>query len=262
MPLEKSLGRRKHYFWPLLNSAMVFVVACYLSFAILGYLFFGEDTQAPISNNLSEGHLGDSVKLTLSLSLYFTYAIQMFPVSDLCDEAIASRMGILAGSSAVEEKSRLLTAAAEQEVSAVGGVSGGPSVSDPLSSGGGGASDAEGGGSGALHHGGHVGADILSASATPAARSRFLLFTSLARVGLVLVTAVISGIFANFGVIVSLVGAVSVSALAYIMPMLVHLKLCIPPGGHTWRTSAPQIVIIVVGVLASISNLYFAIRDI
>ena len=77
---------------------MVIVMGLYLSFGILGYLFFGDDTQSVITSNLGSGHLATSVKVALCISLFFSFAIQMFPVSRMCDRFLAKRLGILADS--------------------------------------------------------------------------------------------------------------------------------------------------------------------
>jgi proton-coupled amino acid transporter len=54
-------------------------------FAVFGYLFFGRDTQSVITKNLNPGALADSVRVTLSISLFFTYAIQLFPGTSSVD---------------------------------------------------------------------------------------------------------------------------------------------------------------------------------
>lgn len=50
---------------------------------MFGYLFFGKATESVITKNLNPGALADSLRITLSISLFFTYAIQLFPGNHL-----------------------------------------------------------------------------------------------------------------------------------------------------------------------------------
>lgn len=90
-----------------------------------------------------------------------------------------------------------------------------------------------------------------------------ILAKCLLRVVPVLITGLLAFIFNNFGLIVSFVGAFSVTSMAYIVPCLVFLKVFAPSPNTPWTTRLYVIPwgIIVIGVLASITSLYTSIRE-
>eukprot|EP00051_Salpingoeca_urceolata_P017591 m.241407 g.241407 ORF g.241407 m.241407 type:complete len:233 (-) comp18999_c0_seq1:69-767(-) len=70
------------------NITMGIVGVLYGVFGILGYLFFGDQTMSVITQNLGESTIAQVVQLTLSASLFLSHALQLFPVHDLCEEAV------------------------------------------------------------------------------------------------------------------------------------------------------------------------------
>jgi hypothetical protein len=62
---------------------MVFVTILNLSFAVICYMWWGEDTQGNIIDNLPPGWIPDLVRLFLCVDLMFTYAVFMLPTAVL-----------------------------------------------------------------------------------------------------------------------------------------------------------------------------------
>lgn len=89
LPVKAAMKHQhQHRFFFLLNSAIVLVAFAYVIFGTLGYLFYGSNINASITFNLTPGPIADSVKVSLSLSLYFSFILQMFPVVDISDYAV------------------------------------------------------------------------------------------------------------------------------------------------------------------------------
>lgn len=89
LPVKAAMHRQhQHRFFFLLNTAVAIVAAAYVIFGSLGYLFYGSNINATITFNLTQGAMADSVKVSLSLSLYFSFILQMFPVVDISDYAV------------------------------------------------------------------------------------------------------------------------------------------------------------------------------
>jgi len=83
----------------------------------------------------------------------------------------------------------------------------------------------------------------------------------LCRCAIVLFTALVAGVFTDFGLIVSLVGSLANSALCFSLPAVLYLKLCRPYSGHSWRFSAIPISLALFGVSAAIVGVYFSIAE-
>jgi solute carrier family 36 (proton-coupled amino acid transporter) len=198
LPIEQAMKER-HKFKRTFGASVSTVLFLFCIFGSLGYIFYGDQTQSVITKNLSESTLSDSVKLSLCLALFLTYAVQMFPVTSVMDEVVASRLGELPDGAVIEDPELVLS-------------------------------------------------------------KRFYIVGSLMRIGFVVFTCVLAAVFTNFGLIVSLVGALSNSAISFILPMLFYLRICVPKHASLKRRIIPYILI-VFGVVSSIVGLYFTIRD-
>lgn len=89
LPLESSCADRKG-FPALLAKVIAGITVLMVSFGSAGYIAFGSKTEAPITLNLSpEGPWGNFVKCALSLALYLTYPIMMFPVGQVMEDTFA-----------------------------------------------------------------------------------------------------------------------------------------------------------------------------
>ena len=89
LPLESSCADRKGF--PLLLTKVIAgITVVMIAFGIAGYVAFGSATEAPITLNLSsEGPWGNFVKVALSLALYLTYPVMMFPVGSVLEDSFA-----------------------------------------------------------------------------------------------------------------------------------------------------------------------------
>ena len=84
LPVKRAM-KDQNKFGFILNVAISIVASCYIVFGVLGYLFYGDNVRSVITDNLASGALSDAVRVSLSISLFFSYAIQLFPVSDMAD---------------------------------------------------------------------------------------------------------------------------------------------------------------------------------
>jgi solute carrier family 36 (proton-coupled amino acid transporter) len=198
LPLEQSM-KDKNKFHRVFTYSVSTVVSLYCIFGCLGYLFYGDETKSVITKNLSTNFLTGSVKVSLCIALLLTYTLQMFPVSSIMDEVVASRLGELPD---------------------------GVNMDDP-----------------------HL---KLS--------RRFYTASAVMRIGFVAFTCIVAAIFSNFGLIVSLVGALSNSAISFTLPMLFYLRICLPSDAPLSKRALPYFLI-GFGLLASVLGLVFTIKD-
>jgi len=70
-----------------LNAAVAFVTVLYLIFGVLGYSFFGENTDSVLTNNLV-GIESDVIRISISVVLIFAYPLQMYPVTSIVEGMI------------------------------------------------------------------------------------------------------------------------------------------------------------------------------
>ena len=73
--------KEKERFTEVLMKTMAIVTTIFLSFGLLGYLAFQEDTKGIVTLNLPDGAMTTCVKLLLCVGLLFTFPIMLFPVS-------------------------------------------------------------------------------------------------------------------------------------------------------------------------------------
>jgi amino acid permease len=277
LPVKSAMKDQEH-FSSVLNIAIAFVATCYVVFGVFGYLFYGDAVESVITKNLTAGGLSNAVRISLSISLFFTYAIQMFPVSEIVDEVWDTRVFYPEN----QEENKPLTAAdAEGNGTASSSLSlSSESTYQALSD--------------QQHPQPHttslrvesqsedapVGGNIASSdgSAANKAHSRpttvkreLTLIGS--RIGLVIFTAGVSIAFPNFGLIVSLVGSFSNSAIAFILPQIFYIKLVLAADAQKsgtdsspywftrWRAYLLPLTIVVLGCCASAIGVYTTIRD-
>ena len=70
----------------VINFSMVVVLLGYTTFGAVAYLAFGDETEAPVTENFdSDDWYMSAVKAVLAVSLVCTFPIQVFPVSQMLD---------------------------------------------------------------------------------------------------------------------------------------------------------------------------------
>jgi len=90
LPIHASMKNPKRY-GRVLDIALVVVGTMYIAFGSLGYICFGEKTQSIITLNLpGSAAIVYVVKVALILELTFSYPIQLFPVSTICEAGMFS----------------------------------------------------------------------------------------------------------------------------------------------------------------------------
>lgn len=221
LPVKADMAR-PHMFNTLLIMVMSTVTIAYLVFASIGYSFFGSSVHSVITKNLNAGFVTTALRISLSVSLFFTYIIQLFPISDLFDNTFWPTPGAVSSTIVVEdgllgnEKRRL--------------------------------------------------SDTPLTDALAETRSQYLkrvALQTMMRIALVGFTAFVAFIFKDFGLIISLVGALSNSLMAFILPSLFYMKILRPrdPVQARWFLIKP-VLVVVIGSAASVVGLITAINDI
>jgi len=317
LPVKQSM-KNKALFSPMLNAVMILVTMCYMSFAIIGYLFYGKKTFSIITKNLDAGPLATAVRILLSTSLFFTYVIQMFPVSELLDSVFnvddstlpPLPIDIDADKTSPAHQQEHSPPHSDSHLRSVDPASAAykeptPPASPALVPANSVAASGQGAGLGfalgpsslpadsarANGNGVHgppgsvVSVSVLPRSGSEAERTKLIGILGLSakqiwlrrvlvqcaiRTVLVAITVIIGIVFINFGLIVSLVGSLSNALLAFILPAAFYLRLCQPK----WRADEVRpkwalakfrllpLMVTVIGSLASIVGIYFAIKEI
>lgn len=84
LSLKASYQKPQKFGWLL--STTIAVISIFMAlFGAAGYWAFGNDTDAPITLNLTSNWSATFVKLSLCLGLYLTYPIMMFPIWNICE---------------------------------------------------------------------------------------------------------------------------------------------------------------------------------
>ena len=92
VPIVCSLEpRQKHVFGPIFLQAMAFVTLLFTGFGALGYACFGEDTVMPVTLNVhTAAASGAGLRLGYSFAVVCTFPLQMMPIADMVEAALAA----------------------------------------------------------------------------------------------------------------------------------------------------------------------------
>jgi len=332
LPVKRAM-KEGNKFAGVLNIALAFVTTCYVVFGALGVLFYGKAVHSIITNNLQDGPLANAVRVSLSLSLFFSYAIQLFPVSELIDglwdtrvfgmerpkkqqekylklgeemrhdhdpstpydnQTVAASPALVKDKDAEREDNTngvsqsirknngyaSISKSAESSVPTVADLMNDQQVtyqSDPIPTPSHEvAAPFSSSATGAVHMPDHPPSRDAQSSGRKSLHLKREVAFICSRIVLVAFTALVSIIFPNFGLIVSLVGSFSNSAIAFILPQMFYLKLVLyrterstdatlAAQSQRWWTRNKRFIlpytIIVLGVCASIVGIYSTIRD-
>jgi proton-coupled amino acid transporter len=215
LPVKRAM-KNQSKFSSLLNSAIGLVTALYISFALLGVLFYGRSVNSSITQNMTAGAATDTVRVALSISLFFSFVIQMFPVLEITDTVINNLacFQLNDSSSSLAERNSLQS---------------------------------------------------VDSSAAPSLSWLGYSVQCLARVSCVVLVCVIAIVFKNFGLVVSLVGSLANSMIAFILPQLFFIQIALLPKYHSehvrnWKPFVLPITVVLMGITASIIGVYFSIK--
>ncbi|KAJ7532124.1 hypothetical protein O6H91_14G073300 [Diphasiastrum complanatum] len=84
LPLE-SVMKEKTKFGRVMGFAMSWIAALYITFGLLGYLAFGNETEDIVTLNLGESWETLVIQLGLCVGLFFTYPVMMHPVHEVIE---------------------------------------------------------------------------------------------------------------------------------------------------------------------------------
>ncbi len=193
----KNRMRTPSDFPHLMVVSMGIVTSLYLFFSIFGYLFFGENVGSPIIVSLPDDALTATVKISLSVAIFFTFVLQTFPASTFFDEVIDGRLGVnMAELKAAKLQERSIAAAnGDRSVLNASGEIEKSDLDDP---------------------------EVL----IPHIAGRRFALQNLARFLFVAFVCVVGIIFPDFKLIVSLFGSLSNAMLAYVFPAMFWLRIC------------------------------------
>lgn len=87
VPVAASM-REPHRYNMMLNFVFLVIVPTYMTFALLGYSFFGVNTAPIVTGNLQNTPLVIVVKASLVFEVLCTYPVQMYPVLLLMEQRL------------------------------------------------------------------------------------------------------------------------------------------------------------------------------
>eukprot|EP00755_Sulcionema_specki_P022016 Sspe_Gene.13727::Locus_4715_Transcript_1_1_Confidence_1.000_Length_1729::g.13727::m.13727/K14209/SLC36A, PAT; solute carrier family 36 (proton-coupled amino acid transporter) len=90
LPIENSM-RVKPAFPKLLVKTFMIITVLYASFALIGYLAFGDDMEENAMAILPEGWLSGLIRVMMGLAILFTYPIQFFPAIQVIESWVFHR---------------------------------------------------------------------------------------------------------------------------------------------------------------------------
>ena len=261
-------------FYALLNGAVLLVATCYVVFGTMGVLFYGSHLkQDGITSNLTPGTASDAVRVSLCVSLFFSYILQMFPVVDISDYAVWCAMR----SKEDAEREEWLHAMGSQQLAGAAGESGSdsggldddqfdperpaslvspmavnrrpPPSAQPLSP-------------QSLRH-------LFSTVRTPNLTLSTIFVQCVVRAACVAFTAFVAIAVSNFGFVVALTGSLANSLIAFILPALFYLRIVVhaqhpSPMANGWSSLRPYLLpmaVVVSGITASVIGVETAIAD-
>jgi len=274
-------------FSKLLNAGIGTVAVAYVFVSVWCYVFFGNATQSVITKNLQPGGLTYAVKIFLSTSLLFSYAIQMFPVTEMIDHLFDKFVWKTVATSdnshnikpsqpkrSDYEKVRTPHQQPQQlpqtplqgnvqrvdvqpTVTAVD-IPGGTPLPQPIRE-------------RATSYPSHVSLGVWSDEWLQRHFNSRRIVQIFTRFLVVFFTVLLAIIFPDFGLIVSLIGSLSNSGIAFILPMLFYLKLVVWPQhfltstghhrfGHIIQPWLLPLTVLCAGVIASIAGLTVTIQ--
>ncbi|KAL6071658.1 Amino acid transporter transmembrane domain [Balamuthia mandrillaris] len=230
LPVEATMKARPGRYARILHSVLVFVTLLLSCFGVLGYLTFAAETNSVITLNLPESDpVAKATKICLLIAILFTYPMQLFPVSEIFDDILFGRRDAM--------PARVVVINQQDAASIENGAIAYNKEEAKKNS------DDE--------------ADQPPPQPEP---SYFDWRRNLVRIVLVLFTGLIAVLVPFFGLISGLVGALGSSLLAFLLPILFHLRLCWRE--LRWWIRVKNFVLLAFGGLALGVGTYYAFKDI
>jgi solute carrier family 36 (proton-coupled amino acid transporter) len=93
LPIEESVSVGRDKFKRILDSALGTVTAVLLSFGIVGYLTYGEGVHDIIIKDLPSNNVTLFLRICILIGIYFTYPLQLLPVSRIVERWVLPRPG-------------------------------------------------------------------------------------------------------------------------------------------------------------------------
>lgn len=198
-----------------MSLALLVIAFLYFSVANVGYLFYGDATDAPLIKNLTPGALTQTVQISLSITIFITFAMAVYPVSFFNDTMLDERYYRLNFSKLrVEWEAQQGEIALQQQQQRE--AAGGASDDAPID----------------LEPPKITNEDLVPQDI----RVTRYLIQNLHRIAFITLTAVIALVLPSFKLVVALFGAFSNALLAYILPALFWVRICTPQlfDGEIW----------------------------
>ncbi|KAK3259329.1 hypothetical protein CYMTET_31666, partial [Cymbomonas tetramitiformis] len=85
LPIEQAMQDRSQ-FEGVMTMSMATITVLFVSFGMLGYAAYGDETQDIITLNLPKDWTASAVKIFLCLGLFFTFPVMMVPVYEIVEE--------------------------------------------------------------------------------------------------------------------------------------------------------------------------------
>ncbi|KAL9655911.1 hypothetical protein ABK040_007532 [Willaertia magna] len=228
LPIENNMKNKKAY-PSLLYIGMIIICVSMASFGLIGYLSYGMGVNSLITFNIpKEGVLPLIVKICLMIALLLTYPIQLYPISQMIDQALTT-LSIRFKKRIEIEDERTEFLNYHNNENSVNGEQRKEESSSLFDS-------------------------ILNLLKSP-----LFHLENVSRLLLILATASLSAFIPSFGDFLGLIGGFGGTSMALLLPCAVHLKVFWKKT--SWAVIVKDIVLFVFALFATGFSTYISVRD-
>ena len=220
----------------LLFVGMIIICAAMTLLGIVGYLSYGMGVNSLITFNLpTTGALPLVIKIFLMISLVFTYPIQLFPLSQMLDNALQGVIKKIKERRNPEENETLVSHDLNQEENSINhNKSHNENVMQKKET--------------------NIFKLLIKSCLSPTFHAENVI-----RFTMVMATVAFSAFIPSFGDFLGLIGGFGGTTLALVLPCCIHMKVM---WKHlSWSVKAKDIILIVFGLFATVFSTYISFRD-
>jgi hypothetical protein len=237
LPIKSKMHNTGQFVFTM-STGMLIVTALYWGVGLGSYYMFGDATLSPIIQSLPPTAIAKVAKVALSLSIFFSFPFQFFPITEYIDKTLSTSYRVdprsLTFSRDLIAQSTVSTSS-PYDIDAVNIAT--PAPQDGLDQ-----ALAENGENGQNGLSGVNPNDLIglhtSELAIESAQSRVFQFSLVARYIILAVTAFVAIVFPDFKLIIALFGSFANSSLAFIFPTIFWILILAQGRRHI--VNSPQ----------------------
>ena len=92
IPIESSMAENRPRFPLYLHLTLAIVSVILGSFGILGYMIYGSNVPQILTNTMGTHILAQMIRVTLIVAVLMTYPLQLYPVIEIAESALFSKV--------------------------------------------------------------------------------------------------------------------------------------------------------------------------